>query len=473
MPHLALGLCTLEELSMPAAGSWPRAPQALGSPLHAQEAVSPQIFLGAGCAVLFSSLLLCCGFCWRWRQPQINLPTPAAVLALKAVAPREPLAVSVQPQYQSLQTWEPPSQSPMAQISPSPQPPEPPNFPSTFKKKRRRTITKGSSLGWLSSPWASHSLPGHPQPHLSFSLGYSPVEEELIVTDIRASELPQGSLSGRGCYVKLHLVPSRTGHQKTALQPPGPTVEFHERFSFQGCTPQIVRAQALRMAVYSRNFPGLRNSFVGEVFFPCAQVASDSLSGCLVSYTRELSTTKSKVQKSHSSQDLLTPSLGPPWMGSQGQLFLLLQYQATAHRIKVLVRKAENLHSWGQLPGHQEHSVVIGLYQAGQLLDSRETQAMVGCSPVWNAPFLFSLPAGDLQEQSLFLQFIVMQRHLLTQTLTLGWVRIGPEAPAAGRAHWWDMCQHNLQESARWHPLCPGKPDPPRAADSRSGTRNS
>nr|XP_020850387.1 uncharacterized protein LOC110214078 isoform X2 [Phascolarctos cinereus] len=304
-------------MSMPAAGSWPRAPQAPGNPHHEQEAVSPQVFLGAGCTVLFSSLLLGCGFCWRWRQSPANLPTPAMVQVWKAVARSEPLAVSVQPHYQSLEAWEPPSQSPMA------------------------------------------------------------------------------------------------------------------------------------------------------------QVASDSLSGCLVSYTRELSTIKSKMQKSHSSQDLLVPGLRTPWMGSHGQLFLLLQYQATAHRIKVLVRKAENLHSLGQLPGHREHSVVIGLYQDGQLLDSRETQAIVGRSPVWNAPFLFSLPAGDLHEQSLFFQFTVMQRHLLTRTVTLGWVQIGPEAPAAGRAHWWDMYQHSLQESAQWHPLCPGKPDPPRAAASGSGTRNS
>ncbi|XP_020850386.1 synaptotagmin-5-like [Phascolarctos cinereus] len=460
-------------MSMPAAGSWPRAPQAPGNPHHEQEAVSPQVFLGAGCTVLFSSLLLGCGFCWRWRQSPANLPTPAMVQVWKAVARSEPLAVSVQPHYQSLEAWEPPSQSPMAQVSSSPQPPEPPNFLSISKKKQRKPMARVSSLEWPRSLSASRSLPGHSQPRLSFSLGYSPVEEELIVTGIRASELPQGSLPGRGCYVKLYLVPSRTGHQKTALQPPGPTVEFHERFSFQGCTPQVVRAQALQMAVYSRDFPGLRNNFVAEVFFPCAQVASDSLSGCLVSYTRELSTIKSKMQKSHSSQDLLVPGLRTPWMGSHGQLFLLLQYQATAHRIKVLVRKAENLHSLGQLPGHREHSVVIGLYQDGQLLDSRETQAIVGRSPVWNAPFLFSLPAGDLHEQSLFFQFTVMQRHLLTRTVTLGWVQIGPEAPAAGRAHWWDMYQHSLQESAQWHPLCPGKPDPPRAAASGSGTRNS
>ncbi|XP_074092469.1 synaptotagmin-4-like [Macrotis lagotis] len=457
---------------MPAAGGWPWTPRAFESPLHEQEAVSPQIFLGAGCTVLFSSLLLGCGFCWPWR-PRARLPSPAVVLDLDAVAPTEALAVSVQPQYQSFQAWEPPSQSSTAQISPSPQPLEPSNFSSTCKRKQRGTTARASSLGWLRSTSASRSLSHHPQPRLSFSLGYSPMEEELIVTVIRVSELPQGFLPGRGSYVKVHLVPSRTGSHKTALRPPGPTVEFHEKFCFQGCTPQVVRAVALRMAVHSRDFPGLRTSFVGEVFLPCVQVASDSISSCLVSYTQELSTTKSKLQKSRISQDLLAPGLRVPWMGCCGQLFLLLQYQATANRIKVMVRKAEHLRSLSRLPGYREHSVVIDLYQAGQLLDSRETQVVLGSSPVWNAPFLFSLPAGDLQEQNLFLQFTVMQSYLLTRNLILGWVRIGPEASAAGRAHWWDMCQQSLQEITQWHPLCPGKPDSPMAAASGSRTRNS
>ncbi|XP_051829804.1 synaptotagmin-4-like [Antechinus flavipes] len=387
---------------------------------------------------------------------------------METAAPTAPLAASVRSRYQSLQAGASPSRGPGAPLSPAPL--HPPDSSSTSKKRPRRARGRASSLAWLAAPSAPR---GPLRPRLRFSLGYSPLREELTLTGLGAWELPRGPLPGRGTYVRLRLVPGGAGRRQTAPQPPGPSAAFPESFCFRGCSPRALRAQSLRMAVYSRDFPGLGSSFVGEVVFPCARVVSDSVSGCLVSYTRELSASKSKRPKSLSCQNLLAPGPQAPRMGSQGRLFLLLQFQAVAGRIKVLVLRAENLHSLGRLPGHRAHSVVIGLYQAGQLLDSRETRAVVGCSPVWNAPFLFSLPPGDLQEQNLFLQFTVRQSRLLSRTVTLGWVRIGPEASAAGRAHWQDMCRRSLRESSQWHPLCPGKPDPPGAAASGTGTRNS
>ncbi|KAM9063648.1 synaptotagmin-5-like [Sarcophilus harrisii] len=437
---------------MPVVGGWPRSPQALGSPFHEQEAAPAQIFLGAGCAFLLSSFLLGCGFCWRrrpWRAP----PTPPAV---ETAAPTVPLAACVRSRYQSLQPRAPPSRAPGAPLPPAPR--HPPDSSSTSKKRPSRARGRASSPAGLATPAAPR---GPLRPRLSFSLGYSPLREELTLTALGAWELPRGSPPGRGTYVRLRLVPSRARRQQTAPQPPGPSAAFPESFCFRGCSPRALRAQSLRMAVYSRDFPGLGSSLVGEVVFPCARVVSDSVSGCLVGYTRELSASESKLPKSLSCQKLPAPGPQAPRMGSPGRLFLLLQFQAAASRIKVLVRRAENLHSLGRLPGHREHSVVIGLYQAGQLLDSRETRRVVGCSPVWNAPFLFSLPPKDLREQNLFLQFTVRQSHLLTRTVTLGWVRIGPEASAAGRAHWQDMYQHSLRESSQWHPLCPGKPEAP------------
>ncbi|XP_074153097.1 uncharacterized protein LOC141559001 [Sminthopsis crassicaudata] len=147
------------------------------------------------------------------------------------------------------------------------------------------------------------------------------------------------------------------------------------------------------MAVYSRDFPGLGSSFVGEVVFPCARAVADSVSGRPVGYTRELSATRSKLPKSLSCQNLLAPGPQAPQTGSQGRLFLLLQFQAAARRIKVLVRRAENLRSSGRLRGHREHSVVIGLYQAGQLLDSRETRAVGGMQPGVECPLPLQPPS--------------------------------------------------------------------------------
>lgn len=45
---------------------------------------------------------------------------------------------------------------------------------------------------------------------------------------------------------------------------------------------------------------------------------------------------------------------------------------------------------------------------------------------------------------------VLMQRQALSRGKVLGRVRIGAEAADAGRAHWRDVC--NLQvEQARWH----------------------
>lgn len=55
-----------------------------------------------------------------------------------------------------------------------------------------------------------------------------------------------------------------------------------------------------------------------------------------------------------------SPPLSRP--KSAGQLFLLLQYQALASRIKVLVRKAENLGRLTRIPGTPGRTVQKGVW---------------------------------------------------------------------------------------------------------------
>lgn len=56
-----------------------------------------------------------------------------------------------------------------------------------------------------------------------------------------------------------------------------------------------------------------------------------------------------------------------------------------------------------------DHYVVINLRQNGNVIGTKETKGTSGPNPVWNAPFLFDLPAGDITELPLVLEFIVMQ----------------------------------------------------------------
>ncbi|TFK03113.1 short transient receptor potential channel 2-like [Platysternon megacephalum] len=102
-----------------------------------------------------------------------------------------------------------------------------------------------------------------------------------------------------------------------------------------------------------------------------------------------------------------------------------------------------------------DHYVVIHFYYDGRVMDTKETKSIAGYNPVWNTPFLFNVPAGDIQEQQLCLEFTIMQARLYTRSCTLGRVLIGPRAPEAGLLHWKEMCCRGHVESARWHVIQP------------------
>lgn len=56
-----------------------------------------------------------------------------------------------------------------------------------------------------------------------------------------------------------------------------------------------------------------------------------------------------------------------------------------------------------------DHYVVINLRQDGKVISTKETKGASGANAVWNAPFLFDLPAGDISQLPLLLELIVMQ----------------------------------------------------------------
>ncbi|XP_028258091.1 synaptotagmin-11-like [Parambassis ranga] len=136
-----------------------------------------------------------------------------------------------------------------------------------------------------------------------------------------------------------------------------------------------------------------------------------------------------------------------------GQLFILLQYQTLAQRIKVMVRKAENLAKLTRIPGTPDHYVVINLRQNGKVIATKETKGASGSNPVWNAPFLFDLPPGDITQLPLALEFIIMQGRLYTKSSILGRVLVGSDACESGQGHWNEMCSRGQTETARWHTI--------------------
>ncbi|XP_042331658.1 synaptotagmin-11-like [Sceloporus undulatus] len=462
------------------------------------EAVHLQVFLGVGLALLCFCLLLGCAICWHQRKKN-HLEEGKAqaedrtLVDLGLVLPSQATtAVAIQKQYVEIEGDVLGVPSPTASVhslgSSGPKSPPQnirrgraslPSIPISQKlslpvkvpqgRKRRCTISGESIFGdessLLSRPILGTSIPQSytiprglsgatmkPRPHLHFTLFYSQAEALLTVTVIGVSHLPKGLRSSRNSYVKVYLLPKFVEPQRTSLCRKSLNPEFHEQFYFGRYSLEELQSLTLRFAVYAKEFHHLKDSFLGEVMFPCAQATWTP--GVSLAYTQELSTTKTKLKKCFSSQDMrFSPSFSQP--KSMGQLFILLQYQALANRIKVLIRKAENLGRLTRIPGTPDHYVVIQLYHDGKVLDTKETKSIAGYNPVWNTPFLFSIPAGDIQEQQLALEFTIMQARLYTRSCVVGRVLIGPHAPEMGQVHWKEMCSRGNVESARWHSIQP------------------
>uniref|UniRef100_A0A3Q0RJ17 C2 domain-containing protein n=1 Tax=Amphilophus citrinellus TaxID=61819 RepID=A0A3Q0RJ17_AMPCI len=247
-----------------------------------------------------------------------------------------------------------------------------------------------------------------------------------------------------GVFVRASLPPLC---RRRSLSP-----ELHNQsFVLQVGSVEELRTCTLKLAVYSRDFSGLREAALGVVELPCEQL--DWELDIATTYTRQLSPTKSKLKKSLSSQETLGRRKSSVCMPrALGQLFILLQYQTLAQRIKVMVRKAENLAKLTRIPG-TPHYVVINLRQDGKVIGTKETKGASGPNPIWNAPFLFDLPPGDISQLPLVLEFIVMQGRLYTKSSILGRVLIGSDVSEEGQGHWKEMCSRGQIETTRWHTI--------------------
>ncbi|XP_039539826.1 synaptotagmin-11 [Pimephales promelas] len=280
------------------------------------------------------------------------------------------------------------------------------------------------------------NLPKH-TPSLHFTALFSPAEGTLTVAVLglyRGSRKLSGS-SIRACLPPIFPTPTRR------LQViPFPVRSLEE---LQTCT--------LRLTASSIYFAGLRETAVGELELACAEIHWEPDS--TVTFNCQLNPARRRLRKSQSSHDAVR-AVGPcVSRGFLGQILILLQFQTPAHRMKVMVRKAENLPKLTRIPGTPDHYVVLNLRRDGEVISTKETKGASGANAVWNTPFLFDLPAGDAS--ALSLELIVTQGRRYTKSCILGRVLIGQEGSDVGHQHWREMCDRPQVETAYWHELQP------------------
>ncbi|KAJ8407794.1 hypothetical protein AAFF_G00268380 [Aldrovandia affinis] len=294
-----------------------------------------------------------------------------------------------------------------------------------------------------------------PSPQLHFTLLFSPARGTLTVSVLSLSGVSQGRLGG--IYVRASLPPLCHAPVQVSTRRHSLSSEFQSQsFALQVGSMQALWRCVLQMRVFAQDLSGLKEVLLGELELPCSEM--DWEPDHTITCTKELNQAKSRLKKSSSSPDAPGPRVSDSPQKAVGHLFILLQYQALAHRIKVMIRKAENLAKLTQMPEAPDHYVVINLHHEGMVISTKEINGAGGYNTVWNTPFLFDLPPGDVTQLSLVLEFIVMQGRVCIKSCELGRVLIGRQAPEAGQAHWRDMCSREQVETARWHTIQPKSP---------------
>ncbi|XP_030811310.1 synaptotagmin-5-like [Camarhynchus parvulus] len=389
-------------------------------------AAHPQLSLGAGLSLLCLGVLPGCAMCW-WQRRRPGRPQGRQRVELGAALPAATGPVPIQQRGEELTGEAPGARA--KEISPAPPPPPGgsaygraslpslPFLPQLAGLWQLRCTAAGTKL--LCSE-RSPLVPAGPgsaplsgqRPRLHCELRYSLPEATPTVTILGVSQLPRGQ---QGSRVKVSPVPpSRRGSVRRRSLRRQPR---RRRFG-----PQELGSCTLRFAMYARS-RSLQESFVGEGLFPCAEASWDPRAPS--SYSWELASAKTKLSAA---------AVSPP-----------------ARCIKVLLRKAQAPGRLSRMPGTPGHYVIVHLHHEGHVIDTKETKSVSGCSPVWNAPFLFTLPAGDIQQQQqLALESLVMQARLHGRGSGLGCVQVGPGVP-----HWRDMRSRAPLESERWHRIQP------------------
>ncbi|XP_058606548.1 uncharacterized protein LOC131523918 isoform X2 [Onychostoma macrolepis] len=172
-------------------------------------------------------------------------------------------------------------------------------------------------------------------PSLRFSLLFSPAEGRLTVTVLG---LYRGSrkLSGttvKACLPPICLAPIPGGPKRRhSLGPEAPA----QVFQLQVRSAEELQSCTLRLTVSSKDFSGLRETALGELELPCAEIHWEP--DCTVTFNRQLNPARRRLRKSQSSQDAVghAGASGCP-VRFLGQILILLQYQTLAHRMKLMI----------------------------------------------------------------------------------------------------------------------------------------
>ncbi|XP_071100568.1 synaptotagmin-4-like [Haliotis cracherodii] len=268
---------------------------------------------------------------------------------------------------------------------------------------------------------------------LHFAVTYDAQKTALLVTMIKAVELPPRDPSLGGCdpYVKLQLLPEKKHKCKTRVLRKTLNPVYDETFTFYGINLNQIPGITLHFVVLSFDRFS-RDDIIGEVIYPLAGV--------------DVSEKEVPLSKEISPRHLKFRSQG------RGELLVSLCYQPAANRLGVVVLKARNLPKM-DITGLSDPYVKIYLLYNGQRIAKKKTHVKKRTlNPVFNESFLFDVPYNE-GLQNISLELLVLDWDRMTKNEVIGRLEIGAKLVGQEANHWNEVMNCPRKQIAEWHKL--------------------
>ncbi|XP_022250465.1 synaptotagmin-4-like isoform X2 [Limulus polyphemus] len=271
-------------------------------------------------------------------------------------------------------------------------------------------------------------------PVIEFGLVYVSSKKSLTIHVIRVTNLPLRYRKNCSSYVKVSLFGHKKISRNTPVSKKSLNPEFEENFTFEYYTLEELQQFILRLSVYIKHSHFPKNRRIGDFWLNLSRL--------------ELTPNVYQIL----SGEILPPKTSRSTLSvaDLGFLFITLQYQSEANRLKVMVRKANNLRRQTAVSITQsEYYVIINLFRGIKAITYKETRPISGPNPVWNQPFIFDIPEEFVHQYSL--QFLLMRGRIYSRDGVVGQVLVGPGSTSLGITHWNEAMTPAAVETTKWH----------------------
>ncbi|XP_037387917.1 synaptotagmin-6 isoform X1 [Pygocentrus nattereri] len=264
---------------------------------------------------------------------------------------------------------------------------------------------------------------------INFSLKYDYEGELLLVTILKAMDLPAKDLCGSSDpYVKIYLLPDRKCKFQTRVHRKTLNPIFDETFQFPVPYEQLT-GRKLHLSVFDFDRFS-RHDMIGEVILENLFEMSD--------LSRETSIWRDIQYATSESVDL-------------GEIMFSLCYLPTAGRLTLTVIRCRNLKAM-DITGYSDPYVKVSLICDGKRLKKKKTTIKKNTlNPTYNEAIIFDIPPENMEQVSLHIS--VMDYDLVGHNEVIGVNRVGSHAEGLGRDHWNEMLAYPRKPIAHWHPL--------------------